>query len=497
MKMYYIRYTVVIILFFMQCNIFFAQNVIRVGAKPMNENNILGEMIALILEDGGFQVERKFNLGATAISFEAIRNRAIDVYAEYSGTIAAEILKDPKLPFDSLNPHLHRRFDLAISMPYGFNNTYAIALRTATAQKYQLKNISDLKKATLLRGGLSYEFLKREDGWENLAKNYQLKNKVYGLEHALSYKALENNEIDFTDACSTDGEVVKYGLVVLEDDLHFFPSYQAVSFYQKKLPEKAKKLLNKLNNILTDSEMQRLNALVLYEKQTHQAVAQRFLTDKKIISDKSTVQTSILADILAHAWVHLQLTLFSLIAAMLIAIPLGMLLYRFNLLAKPLLYIIGIFQTIPSVALLALLIPFLGIGTKPALVALFLYALLPILRNTIIGLMTVDPQLKKTATALGLNNAQKLRFIELPLALPFILTGVRTAAVINVGTATLAAFIGAGGLGEFIVTGLALNNTDLILRGAIPSALLAIVIEFLFEYIERKLVLKHLQQKYF
>lgn len=498
MKAYITHLVVFIISIFVPCNIILAQNVIRVGAKPMNENNILGEMVALILEEGGYEVERKFNLGATAVSFEALRNRAIDVYPEYSGTIAAEILKQAKLPFDSLNPLLSKRFGLEISMPYGFNNTYSIAFSAAVAQKYQLKTLSDLKKLPLLRGGLSYEFLKREDGWDSLAKNYQLKNIVYGLEHSLSYKALENKEIDFTDAYSTDGEVVKYGLSVLEDDLHFFPAYHAVSFYQSNLPEKAKQLLRKLDNTLTDATMQRLNALVLYEKLTHRAVAQQFLIDQKIISPKqSAVQKTIWADILAHAWVHLQLTFASLVAAAMVAIPLGIFLYQFNALAKPILYIIGIFQTIPSVALLVLLIPFLGIGTKPAIVALFLYALLPILRNTIIGLLGVDPQLKKTATALGLNSAQKLRLVELPLALPMILAGVRTAAVINVGTATLAAFIGAGGLGEFIVTGLALNNSSLILRGAIPSALLAILMEFLFDYIEKKIIHKHLQQKYF
>lgn len=486
---YFISY---ICIFCFTSKIIFAQDLLKVGAKPMNESNILGEMVALILEDGGYQIQRKFNLGATAVSFEALKNRAIDVYPEYSGTIASEILKQPKLPFDSLGLVLRKQFGLAISKPYGFNNTYTMAFSAATAQKYQLKTISDLKKIPLLRGGLSYEFLKREDGWGNLAQTYQLSNKVNGLEHSLSYKALENKEIDFIDAYSTDGEIVKYGLTILDDNLQFFPAYKAVSFYQQDLPEKAKELLRKLDNILTDAEMQRLNALVLYEQQTHHEVARNFLTAKHLIASKQITQKSISAEIASHTWVHLQLTFASLLAAIVVAIPLGITLYRFKTLAKPILYISGILQTIPSVALLALMIPFLGIGTVPAVVALFVYALLPILRNTIVGLVSVDPQLKKTATSLGLNNFQKLRFIELPLATPMILTGIRTAAVINVGTATLAAFIGAGGLGEFIVTGLALNNTALILRGAIPSALLAIAMEFFFEWLEKKLIPKHL-----
>jgi osmoprotectant transport system permease protein len=141
------------------------------------------------------------------------------------------------------------------------------------------------------------------------------------------------------------------------------------------------------------------------------------------------------------------------------------------------------------------MIPILGIGVVPAVVTLFLYALLPILRNTVIGLTTVDPTLKKVALAIGLTKWNSLRLVEIPLAMPMILAGIRTAAVINVGTATLAAFIGAGGLGEFIVMGLALNNTNMILMGAIPAAALAIATEIVFEGLELILIPNHLRQK--
>ncbi len=472
----------------------FSQTTLSVGAKHFNEGYILGEMVALILEDGGFKVERKFNLGGTAVTFEALKNKAIDVYPEYSGTIAAEILKEKTTTIDSLNSILQKRFQLEISAPYGFNNTYAITITPKLAQKLQLNTISDLSKYPELKAGLSYEFLKREDGWANLAKGYQLKQKATGLEHGLSYQALLNHEIDFTDAASTDGELNKYGFVILKDDLHFFPVYEAVSFYQSSLPEKAKNLLKKLDNAINDEEMARLNSLALFHNQDHTDIARNFLIERKLIQNSSLEKKSNAQDILEHALVHLKLTLLSLLAAILVAIPLGIVLYRFQKLSKPILYLTGIMQTIPSIALLALMIPFLGIGVVPAVVALFLYALLPILRNTVIGLISVEPQFKKVATAIGLNEAQKLRLIELPLAMPMILTGIRTAAVINVGTATLAAFIGAGGLGEFIVTGLALNNTNLILMGAIPSALLAILIELGFEFLERMLISKHLRQ---
>lgn len=154
-------------------------------------------------------------------------------------------------------------------------------------------------------------------------------------------------------------------------------------------------------------------------------------------------------------------------------------------LSSAILYFSGLLQTIPSIALLAILIPVFGIGTLPAIIALFLYALLPILRNTLTGLQSVDPLLKTVADGIGMNRFQKLKLVEFPLAMPTVLAGIRTAAVINVSTATLAAFIGAGGLGEFIVTGLALNNTELILRGAIPAAALALLLEFGFLFLEK------------
>ena len=188
-----------------------------------------------------------------------------------------------------------------------------------------------------------------------------------------------------------------------------------------------------------------------------------------------------------------MLTFAALFLAILFAVPLGILLYWQPTISKPIVYVTGLLQTIPSIALLAMMIPLLGIGFVPALVALFLYALLPILRNTITGLQSVDPILKNVAEGMGMSSSQQLRWVEFPLASPVILSGIRTASIINVGTATLAAFIGAGGLGEFIVAGLALNDSKLILQGAIPAALLAILMELLFEGISLRILPKHLR----
>jgi len=471
------------------------QKPIRVGAKHFNEGYILSEMIALILEDGGFTVERKFNLGGTAVSFEALRTGAIDIYPEYTGTIALEILnQDRSVTTEKMQEILADKFQLELSSPYGFNNTYALVMTRALAEKLQVKTISDLVSHPRLKAGLSYEFLERADGWSNLASFYNLHQQPVGLEHGLAYQALRENTIQLTDAYSTDGEIERYNLQVLQDNERFFPEYNAVSLYTASLPVKAKELLTKLTQAIPDTTMQRLNAEALFNNKSHRKIAQEFLVSRKLMGNTPAATDSDVWEVLKKTGVHLKLTLLSLLAAIAVALPLGVMLYRYPVVARVILYITGILQTIPSIALLALMIPLAGIGIVPAVIALFLYALLPILRNTMIGLFTVDPVLKKVAMAMGMTTWNSLRHVEIPLAMPMILTGIRTAAVINVGTATLAAFIGAGGLGEYIVTGLALNNTKMILTGAIPSALLAIILELVFEGIELWLIPKHLRQ---
>lgn len=182
---------------------------------------------------------------------------------------------------------------------------------------------------------------------------------------------------------------------------------------------------------------------------------------------------------------HLGLTCVSLLLAVLIGMPLGIVITRRRKLASAVLGFTGVLQTIPSIALLGFMIPLLGIGAVPAIVALFLYALLPIVRNTYTGIEEVSTTVKEAARGMGMSDMQVLVKVELPLALPVIFAGIRTATVINVGVATLAAYIAAGGLGEFIFGGIALNNTNMILAGAIPSALLAILLDFLLGRLQR------------
>lgn len=467
----------------------------RVGAKHFNESYILGEMLAQLLENEGYEVERNFNLGGTAVCYEALRNRAIDVYPEYTGSLAEEILKsDTKLDHAELNERLQKELSLEISPSYGFNNTYALATTPALAEEFGLTSISDLRKSSDLVVALSYEFLKRKDGWDNLRQAYNLSLKPVGIEHGLAYQAISSGKIELTDVYSTDGEIERYRLFLLKDDLNFFPNYNAVSVFHKELDPKAKEIVSRLADKISEDEMQAMNAAVVFEKKNFYEVAHSFLKRKNLITgDVHSKPSTMWNEIADKTTTHLGITALALGIAILIAVPLGILLYMFSSLSRPVLYFVGLLQTIPSIALLALMIPLLGIGRVPAITALFLYALLPILRNTTTGLTSVDPILKKVATGMGMTAFQRLRYVELPLSMPSILAGIRTAAVITIGTATLAAFIGAGGLGEFIVTGLALNNTQLILQGAIPAAVLAILVEFAFELLEKGLIPKHLR----
>ncbi|MDZ7343027.1 MAG: ABC transporter permease subunit, partial [candidate division KSB1 bacterium] len=471
---------------------------IVIGSKFDTEGRLLGELMAQLLENRGFAVERRLALGATKICFEALTTGEIDVYPEYSGTIEKAILKlDHRSSFDELRQRLSHHYELELLDPFGFNNTYAIVVRRADAERLGLQTIGDLQKTSGLRFGFSHEFLRRPDGWPGLASLYGLSASPRGIEHGLIYKAIAETSLDVIDAYSTDANIQRYDLAILADDQQFFPNYLAAPLARADLNEKAKQALRELAGTISEKEMITLNAEAAIEKKNFAVIARSFLERKTILTEESKDRTPVSRYVLLlkRTITHIKLTAIALLIAMTLAIPGGVIIYRLPSVAKPMLYVAGLLQTIPSIALLAFMIPFFGIGTTPAIVALFLYALLPILRNTAAALFSIDPLFKKVAVGMGLTAWQRLRHIEMPLAAPTIFAGIKTAAVINIGTATLAAFIGAGGLGEPIVTGLALNDTELILEGAIPTALLAIAVEFGFEMLEKVMIPKHLLQK--
>ncbi len=469
---------------------------IKLGSKHFNESYILAEIMAQLLESRGYQVERTFGLGGTLICYQALTTGEIDIYPEYSGTITQAILKLEKTPtYQELQALLRDQQPVRLLDSFGFNNTYALTTRAAFAEEKGLRTISDLRRQADLRYGFSYEYIERGDGWRALADFYRLAATPLGMEHSLSYQALADGKIDVMDVYSTDAEIQKYDLTLLEDDKNFFPIYLAAPFVRADLPEAVLALLAQLKHIIDAQTMQALNAEVAIDGKTFAQAAHGFLVLQNLKDPAAaSARISRWRDLADKTATHLLLTGVALALAVLVALPAGMLIYKMQRISGPVIYFAGLLQTVPSLALLALMIPLFGIGVKPALVALFLYALLPILRNTFTGLNSIDPVLKKVALGMGLTGWQRLRHVEIPLSMPTILAGVRTAAVILIGTATIAAFIGAGGLGEYIVTGLSLNDPYLIMWGAIPAALLAIVVELLFELLERWLAPKHLQQ---
>ena len=464
---------------------------ITIGSKNFGENYLLAEIAAQLLERRGFTVDRRFGLGGTMICYEALKNGEIDFYIEYTGTLTQAILAMSGRPGQAeINSRLAED-GIKMLGEIGFNNTYAIAVRAAQARALGLARISDLQAYPELRAVFSHEFLERDDGWPGLAQRYDLPQTVVGIEHALAYAALARDRIDMTDAYSTDGELARYDLAVLEDDKGFFPPYKAVPIAVQALPSAVEQVILALQGRIDDVAMQGLNARVAVDGLSYQTVASEYLNTNaqafEIMSDSQT-DDSLFAEIGGHLLRHIQLTVIAVLASIIVGLGVSLAVYSRPRTADAFLYICGLLQTVPSLALLALMIPVFGIGVVPAIIALFLYSLLPIVRNAITALRSVDPTLVRVGRAIGLSPREQLRLLRLPLSMPAILAGIRTAAVISIGTATLAAFIGAGGLGEMIVVGLSLNDVDMILKGAIPAALLAIAVELGFEALERGLL---------
>jgi osmoprotectant transport system permease protein len=466
-----------------------ADTVVVVGSKRFTESYILGEIVRQTLVAAGLPAEHKQGLGNTGILEQALASGAVDVYPEYTGTIVRELLKREGNPgLDELNRWLAPR-GLKAAVPLGFNNTYALALRERDAARLGIRTLSDLARlpAGALKLGLSHEFQARADGWPALQRAYALPQQPgAALDHGLAYEAVQAGQVDLIDIYSTDAKVGRYGLRVLVDDRRFFPRYDAVLLMRAAVDAAP---LQALAGRIDAAAMIALNAQVELDGISFAEAARRFLADRPAGAParQGFVQRLFAPDLARLTLQHLGLVFSSLLLAVLLGVPLGVWAWQRPRLAGWLLGAVGVLQTVPSLAMLAFLIALLGmIGFVPALLALFLYALLPIVRNTLAGLSGVPQGLTLAACALGLTPAQTLRMVQLPLARPTLLAGVKTAAVISVGTATVAAFVGAGGLGERIVAGLAVNDSAAMLAGALPAAVLALAVQWLFDALERR-----------
>lgn len=484
----------IFLLLFLCCLLIAANaQTVRVGSKRFTESYVLSEIARQLLQQAGFQVEHKQGMGNTAILWEALKSGAIDAYPEYTGTITEAILKTGSMDLAQIRDALKKE-GIGVTGELGFNNTYALCMRRENAERLGIKRISDLRNQPDLRVGLTHEFLDRADGWKPLSGKYGLQmTHVRGIDHAIGYVALRNGEIDIKDAYSTDAKIAEYDLVVLEDDLNFFPQYQAVFLYRQSLPLRALQALRTLEGTLPADRMTRLNAEAERTKDYTLAASLYFGTEAR--RDASALVESLPAKITRWTLRHLALVGISMLFAVLVGIPLGIAASKPGWWGKFILSLAGVIQTVPSLALLAILVPvpFLGISPATAVVALFLYSLLPIVRNTASGLQDIPTPLRESAAALGLEPPAQLRKVFLPLASRSILAGIKISAVINVGTATLAALIGAGGLGEPIISGLSLNDSATILQGAVPAALLALIVQWGFDRLDKLIIPKGLQ----
>ena len=473
-----------------------ADAVLQVGSKRFTESYILGEIITRTAQrDARTRASHKPGLGNSAILFAALKSGAIDIYPEYTGTIALELLRLQHVPdLTTLNRHLAPH-GLAAGVPLGFANAYALAMRDEQAAKIGIGTLSDLARFQSARMGLSQEFLHRRDGWPALSRVYGLESlHARGLDHGIAYDALARGEIDLIDVYTTDPKILSHGLRVLRDDRHFFPAYDAVLLYRTDLPQRfpaAWQALAGLADAIPATDMIRMNAAVELQGRSFAGVAADWVAggakNMQSVSRHSLAAVLFGPDLPRLTLQHLGLVIGSLLLGVSIGIPLGVWAQRRPGAGYWILAASGILQTIPSLALLAFLIAMLDrIGAVPAILALFLYALLPIVRNTEAAMVGIGKGMREAGCALGLTPGQQLRWIELPLAWPGILAGIKTATVMNVGTATIAAFVGAGGYGERIVAGLAVNDHRLLLAGAVPAAVLALGLEGAFRLLEKK-----------
>jgi osmoprotectant transport system permease protein len=474
-----------------------AADPVVVASKKFTESVILGEMARHLIEHAGTTTEHRAELGGTRVLWNALCAGEIDVYPDYTGTLMVEVLADQDLSDLADLRDALAEYGVEMTDPLGFNNTYALGMRRDRAEQRGLTRISQLADQSGLTLGFSNEFMDRADGWPGLRAAYGLTTAdARGIDHDLAYEALATGAVEVIDLYATDAKIQKYDLAILEDDRGFFPRYDAVMLYRADLRDRAPAavaMLRDLANRLPAPQMIALNARVEEDRDPEAQVAADFLAESFDLAVE-VESVSAAGRVFAYTGEHLRLVALSMFAAILVALPLGIAAAGWPRFGQGILGVVGMIQTIPALALLVLLMKPLallglsGIGDTPAIVALFLYSLLPIVRNTHAGLVGIAPQLLESAAALGLSSGTVLRRIRLPLAAPMILAGIKTAAVINVGFATLGALIGAGGYGQPILTGIRLQDYGLIAQGAVPAAGLALVVQGMFELAERWLV---------
>ncbi|MCB9846638.1 MAG: ABC transporter permease subunit [Phycisphaeraceae bacterium] len=489
------------------------QTTVRVGSKAFTEQYILAEIVSQLIErNTDLQVQRRFGLGGTDLCHAGLTSGELDIYIEYTGTAIASVLHeapgaDRRASFRRVAGEFRRRFGIEWLPPIGFNNTYSIAVRGDDADAQGLSTISDLARAEGNRkAGFTSEFIERPDGYPGLRDRYGLRFvPIVDLDPGLMYDALAGDQVDVICAFATDARIDALGLRVLADDLRYFPPYDAAILVRADLlrdhPE-LRDVLAALAGTIDDADMRRLNGLVDIHRREVAEVAiawiesglDQYDTWGAAVPREAPMSFWELAvrrraELARKAVRHLGLTAAGVLVATAIGLPLGVLVHRVAATRAPVLALCEIVQTIPSLAMLAFLFAIYGLlGVLPASTALVLYALLPVTLNTLTGLRQIPRDIRDAATGMGMTPRQSLWLVELPLAAPVIVAGVRAATVLTVGIATLSTYIGAGGLGDFIARGLSRNDTRLTLLGALPAALMAVALSLLIRFVERTLI---------
>jgi len=475
------------------------RDTVIVGSKKFTESVVLGYLATQMLRSDDIPSRHRAELGGTRILWSAMDRGAVDVYPEYTGTLSYEIFAGQGLrTVEEIRRHLNER-GIRMSPPIGFANNYGVAMRSDHAERLGVETISDLEQhEDDLVFGLNNEFLDRSDGWPGLRRAYDLDPQtVRGLDHDIAYRAMEEGDIDVMDVYTTDAEIAELNLKVLEDDQEYFPQYEAHFLYRADAAERHPALadaLARFENRIDESAMTAMNKRAKVDRAPARRVAAEFL-EQTMGVDVEIREVSAWGAFWRRTQEHFFLVGISMAAAILIATPLGIAAAKLPGIGQAILGAVGILQTIPVLALLVFMVPVFGIGAEPTIAMLFIYSLLPIVRNTHSGLVDIPAPVRESAEALGLRAGERLRLVELPLAARTILTGVKTSVVINIGAATLGALIGAGGYGEPILTGIRLDDMGLIFQGAGPAAGMAILAQLAFEGAERAVVPRGLRLK--
>ncbi|CAM3514788.1 glycine betaine ABC transporter substrate-binding protein [Salinibacter ruber] len=467
---------------------------LALGSKKFTENVILGWMGTHLIRAEGLTATHREELGGSRFLWEALRRGDIDAYPEYTGTLRQELLADVDIAPGALADTL-ARYGIAMTAPLGFNNTYALGMRADQAAALGIESIADLQDHPDLRFGFTNEFMDRSDGWPSLRRAYDLPQSARGLDHDIAYRGLANGEIDVIDLYSTDAKIEQYDLRVLEDNKDHFPAYEALFLYRRDLATRAPAAVTALKRLagqIPADTMQRLNARSNIDQTDEATVAADFLNQSLGLNATADADTRV-ERLRRYTADHLVLVGLSLGLAILFGVPLGVVAAKRRFLGPGVLIVVGVIYTIPALALLAMMVPPLGLGRVPAVTALTLYSLLPIVWTTYTGLKDISGPLRESADALGLSAPAKLWRVELPLAGRSILAGIKIAVIINIGAATLGALIGAGGYGQPILTGIRRANLGLILEGTVPAAVLTILALGLLEGLERGLLPRSMQ----